>query len=193
VPAVGLQTILRNPILCHKYFPIVTPLIHERWTELLTAAGCLEEFADVPKGIRDGFRLGAAPTLSHTFIPKNHKSALDHPSVVSDYIAKEMAAGRYSEPFDPDTLASLIGPYSCSPLGVAEHNDKFRVIQDHSFPRGDPERPSLNSLIDTSVFEYDWASFAECYLYVADAPPGTQVGSCPTIVAFTHCFLGFCF
>jgi hypothetical protein len=94
--------------------------------------------------------------------------------VVTDYINKEMAAGRYSEPFNPTTLTSLIGHYSCSPLGISEHNGKLRVIQDHSFPRNDPNKASINSMIDTSAFEYDWASFSQCYLYVANAPPGTQ-------------------
>ncbi|KAG1721321.1 hypothetical protein EDD22DRAFT_761667, partial [Suillus occidentalis] len=36
------------------FLPIVTPFIWEKWHELLDRAGVLQEFADVPKGIRFG-------------------------------------------------------------------------------------------------------------------------------------------
>jgi hypothetical protein len=64
--------------------------------------------------------------------------------------------------------------FRTSPLGVVDKDDKYRIISDFSFPRNDPIRHSLNSKIDVSWFKTDYATFSECYLYVANAPPGSQ-------------------
>ncbi|KAG2748061.1 hypothetical protein P692DRAFT_20738290, partial [Suillus brevipes Sb2] len=51
--AVGALTLLRA---AHNdgFLPVVTPFIWQKWREFLLRAGALEEFADVPKGIRYG-------------------------------------------------------------------------------------------------------------------------------------------
>jgi hypothetical protein len=161
------------------FLPIVTPFIWERWHELLERAGVLQEFADVPKGIRYGWRLGVPDSfpLSCTYIPDNHKSALDHPDFIISYIHAEVSAGRYSGPFSPDRLERIIGHFRTSPLGVIPKpgTSKFRLIQDHSFPRNHNFIPSVNSAIDSSLFPCDWGTFEDCERLVTEAPPGTQV------------------
>ena len=156
---------------------MVTPFRWQVWEDLLSAAGTLEDFADVPKGIRFGWRIGVPDsyTLSSTFIPPNHKSALDHIDFLLEYINSEVREGRYSGPFSPSRLEHIIGPFRTSPLGVIPKpgSSKFRLIQDHSFPRND-SFPSINSLIDSSLFECDWGTFSDCWLRVASAPPGSQ-------------------
>jgi hypothetical protein len=168
-----LDSILSSPMLRHEYFPIVTPLRWKRWEVLLEEAGVLEDFSDVPTGIRDGFRLGYSEPLSSSYIPPNHSSATNNPDVVRAYIAKEIAAGRYSAGFKTEDLESHFY-FRTSPLGVIDKDDKFRVVSDFSFPRNDPNIHSVNSKIDYSAFETDYATFSQCYLYVANAPPGTQ-------------------
>lgn len=170
--------ILHNPALLDHYFPIVTPLIPEKWHDLLEEAGCLEELSDVPLGIAYGFRAGVNIPILQSYIPPNHSSATEFDFAVQDAFQKEISAGRHSLPYDPAALESLIGPYRTSPLGVIEKEPgggKFRIIQDHSFPRNDPSISSVNSQIDTSIFQCDWGTFANCYLLVANAPPGTEV------------------
>ncbi|KAI0798484.1 hypothetical protein BC629DRAFT_1260911, partial [Irpex lacteus] len=51
---------------------------------------------------------------------------------ISDYVASERAAGRYSEPFEPSELEQLIGPFRTSPLGLVPkpHTSSFRLVQD---------------------------------------------------------------
>jgi len=175
-PSAALQSILLNPIRRRSLFPIVTPLIPDAWHELLAVSGALDRFPDVPEGLRSGFRLGTSSFISETFSPDNHKSALDNPSIIDDYVRKEEAAGRYSRAYTPDEFLSIFGPYRSAPLGVVWDTPiKSRLIQDHSFPRNNPCIASINSEIDSSLFTCDWGSFIECFLQVLAAPPGTQV------------------
>jgi hypothetical protein len=99
------------------FLPIVTPFLWRKWHELLECAGALQEFADVPKGIRFGWCLGIPDSfpLNCTYIPNNHKSALEHPDFIISYIHAEVAVGRYSGPFAPDRLEHIIGFFHTSP------------------------------------------------------------------------------
>jgi hypothetical protein len=105
-PCVGLENILSNPTLRNELFPIVTPLCWQAWEHHLIKAGLLEEFADVPVGIRDGFHLGSNERLISCYMPPNHSSASNNPDPICAYIVKEITAGWYSTGFDPENLAS---------------------------------------------------------------------------------------
>ena len=132
---------------------------------------------DVPKGIRFGWHIGVLDSysLSSSFIPPNHRSALDHLDFLLDYIELEVREGHYTGPFSPSHLEQIIGPFCTSPLGVIPKpgSSKFHLIQDHSFPQDD-SFPSINSMIDSSLFECDWGTFSDCWLCVTSAPPGAQ-------------------
>ena len=136
---------------------IVTPFHWHAWESLLCDTGVLEQFVDVLKGIHFSWHLGvdSSYVLSLSFFPQNHHSALEHLDFILDYISSELAENRYLGPFSPSDLEALIGPCHSSPLGVIPKpgSAKFRLIQDHSFPRGDPLIPSVNSLIDTLQFD----------------------------------------
>jgi hypothetical protein len=173
VLSVDLEIILSNPTLREELFPIVTPLRWKRWATHLKEAGVLEEFADVPVGIRDGFRLGYYEPLYSSYMPPNHLSATNNPDPVRAYIAKEIAAGRYSTGFNPKDLETRFH-YRTSPIGVVDQDGKYRIVSDFSYPRNHSSQHSINSKIDVSWFKTDYATFSECYLYVANAPPGSQ-------------------
>ncbi|KII84692.1 hypothetical protein PLICRDRAFT_79497, partial [Plicaturopsis crispa FD-325 SS-3] len=70
--AVGLDTFER----------VYTPVLWQAWERGLDAAGCLEEFSDVPIGICDGFRIGATSKIFKTYTPPNHKSSAEHSNTV---------------------------------------------------------------------------------------------------------------
>ena len=82
------------------FLPVVTPFHWQKWEEALSTAGVLEFFADVPKGIRFGWRIGVPDSysLSSSFIPPNHRSALDHLDFLLDYIESEVREGHYTGP-----------------------------------------------------------------------------------------------
>lgn len=186
--SVGPQNTLLNPILCNHFLPIVTPLRWEKWEELLAEAGVLDLFRDVVVGIRDSFHLGISSSILSTFLPLNHKSALDNSDIITAHIEKEHAAGRYSDPYDLDLFEQLFGPFRSSPLGVVfnPNSGKSHLIQDHSFPCNNPNLLSINSEIDSSDFQCDWGTFANCFLLVAKAPPGTQAAVFDVDAAHRH-------
>ncbi|KAJ7939856.1 hypothetical protein B0H13DRAFT_1850063 [Mycena leptocephala] len=78
-----------------ELFPIVTPLKADRWEYWITKMGQTEEYADVPKGIRNGFPHGLdiSRRLATTFIPRNLASALEQPEIIDAYILKEQTLG----------------------------------------------------------------------------------------------------
>nr|GAT53150.1 predicted protein [Mycena chlorophos] len=170
-----------------NFLPVLTPLLPDSWERRLRAAGLLEDFGDVPRGLRDGFDFGIRSFLTHTFIPPNHRSALEHPEVIMAYIRAELAAGHYSGPFHPSRLQNIIGFFRSSPLGVvpkAGSLDEWRIIQDFSFPRNDPTRSSVNAEIDSDDFPCEWGTFSEVVLMVLDAPPGTEAATLDVDAAF---------
>ena len=173
----ALLRILRNPTLRSEYLPIITPLRWDQWRDALSLAGSLSSFSDVPIGLRDGFRLGVSSSVVTTTSPPNHKSALDNSTFIDEQIGSELKAGCYSLPLDPSEFESLFGAYRSSPLGVAFHatSGKPRLIQNHSFPRNNPLLSSVNSEINSDLFQCDWGSFSDCILRVLNAPPGSEV------------------
>lgn len=160
-----------------RLLKVVTPLPHTSWFDILSQCSLLQDFNDVPHGLRSGFRTGVSSTLTTHYIPNNHNSAINAPQLVDEHIAKELALQRYSGPFSVSQLLTLIGPFRTAPLGVVPkpNSDKSRIIQDLSFPRDNPTLKSVNSEINSDDFPCEWGSFAQCYFLVAKAPAGTQV------------------
>ena len=88
-------------------------------------------------------------------LPRNHKSALRNPGLVSEKIQKELAAGRLAGPF----LVPPFPKFIVSPLGLVPKKDGGqRLIHDLSYPHGN----SVNSSIDH-------ADATVCYSSVEDA------------------------
>ncbi|KAF9032022.1 hypothetical protein BJ165DRAFT_1410947, partial [Panaeolus papilionaceus] len=81
----------------HSLFPIVTPLIADAWEEALRLANSLDEFSDIPFGIRHGFDMGTTSALpSISYIPPNHSSATLHPDTIINSIYQELSERRYT-------------------------------------------------------------------------------------------------
>ncbi|QRV75751.1 Reverse transcriptase domain protein [Ceratobasidium sp. AG-Ba] len=185
----------------HKYCNASTringkPLVVEGvfpWEILLRQLDLLDEFGDVPIGLRNGFRIGAPRLSSPTYIPNNHKTATDRPHIIEEHILSELSAGRYAGPFSQDVIENALGPFRCAPLGLvdkASSPGKFRVIQDFSaktvefsFPRDDTP-PSLNAQINTNNFPCEWDMFPDIAKAVALAPPGSVAATCDVDAAY---------
>jgi hypothetical protein len=186
-------------------FPIVTKLKAEAWELALEDAGILDEFSDIPVGLRQGFLCGLEHfSLACTFIPQNHYTSQEDEDFIISKYAEEISLGRLSHGYDPDTLFSLIGHFRTAPLAVITHGDKRRVIVNHSFPKNrlclnldslpynsgkhiiDPSCTSINTIIDSKKFQCVWGSFSECYLLVANAPEGTEAAVFDVDAAFRN-------
>ncbi|PPQ84661.1 hypothetical protein CVT24_002732, partial [Panaeolus cyanescens] len=172
---------------CHFPLPIITPLIATAWEAELLRANALDEFRDIPHGIRYGFDMGTATALPSTsYIPPNHSSATIRPELILDNIRKELLERRYTGPFHPSRLEALIGPFRTSPLGlVPKSNDgEFRLIQDFSYPRNDPHINSVNSSIDISTFSCNWGCFQQVVNIILNAPSGSLAATLDVDSAF---------
>jgi hypothetical protein len=206
--AVTSHTGLHNAPL-NNIFPIVTKLKAEAWELALKNAGILNEFNDIPVGLRQGFFCGLENySLACTSVPPNHFTSQEDEDFVIMKYAEEMALGRISHGYDPDTLFSLIGHFRTAPLAVIDQgSSKRRVIVNHSYPKNrnsiqvdlislpvdapknyiiDPTITSINTIIDSKKFQCAWGSFSECYLLVADAPEGSEAAIFDVDAAFRN-------
>jgi hypothetical protein len=104
----------------------------------------------------------------------NHSSSQLDSDFISSYIADEQAVNCYSAAFRPEDLEQLIGPFRTSPLGLVPkpHTDSFRMIQDMSFPRNNPNISSVNHGINVSDFPTAWGSFDETVALILLLPDG---------------------
>lgn len=102
-------------------------------------------------GFTHGFRLVCTSAPS-SCVPQNHKSTLDHPDIIEDYIQTRLNKGRIAGPFSNKPFEQFV----VSPLGLVNckgSTGKFRVIHDLSFPKNQ----SVNSNIprEHSAVQYD--------------------------------------
>jgi hypothetical protein len=182
-------TTRRNATLSHSVLSIITPFIPDEWEKMLKLIDPFNPFLDVPIGMRSGFDMGISTPPSHTYTPPNHNSALSHPNHVLSHIHNELSHKRYSGPFSRSKLEALIGPFRTSPLGTVPKSDsnERRIVQDLSFPRNDPSRPSINDQVNMDDFRCDWGTFNDVRTIVIDAPPGTQAATFDVDSAFRCC------
>ncbi|CAE6425255.1 unnamed protein product [Rhizoctonia solani] len=161
-------------------------LIPDAWESMLRDLGILDQFGDIPSGLREGFRIGAAGPVPCTIINPNHKSALDRPDIIEEHIKTELNTGRYTGPFTRAQLKLLIGPFHTAPLGAVDKPSapgKFRVVQDFSFPRS-PTSNSLNAQICSEDFHCEWGFFHNVVQALHDLPPDAMAATCDVDAAF---------
>lgn len=101
-------------------------------------------------GFTYGFKLGCTSDPPPC-TPQNHKSTLEHPDIIKNYIQTGLSKGRIAGPFSYKPFDNFV----VSPLGLVPKGNtgKFRVIHDLSFPKNH----SVNSNIpkENSAVQYD--------------------------------------
>lgn len=189
-PYVKAPTMVLNPAHQSSLLPIITPLRADAWDSLLRSCNLYHIFADIPHSIRSGFDMGVHSSLHTSYTPPNHQSALTLPSIIKNHINNELSNGRYTGPFSKSRLENLIGPFRTSPLGTVPKSNsttEFRIIQDLSFPRDDPDHLSVNSEINSDLFPCDWGTFNQICEIVRNAPPDTEAAMMDVDAAFRCC------
>lgn len=133
------------------------------WRDELEKEGLLVEYFYLLEGFAKGFHQGIP---KHTvkdlqwFSPPNHNSAIEARNKIERNILKEVAAGRMCGPFTELEVFNNIGFFRTSPLGAVINGDgSFRPINDLSFPRFDPDIPSVNSFVNKDEFATTWDDF----------------------------------
>lgn len=156
---------------------MVTPLIADTWELLLREAGALSDFSDLPVSLCISFRISVTSTIPSIIIHPHHKSATDMPEVILKHIAKEMQAGRYSGPFSPTALHSIIPNFCASLPGVVDKPlspGDLRIIQDLLFPCNHSSILSVNAQINASEFTCSWGFLPDIISILGSLPEGSQ-------------------
>ncbi|PPR06680.1 hypothetical protein CVT24_012975 [Panaeolus cyanescens] len=172
---------LRHVLEGRKSKPI-TPYNVEAWERKLREAGLLEEYGDVPAGLRSGFWAGI-PKIHQTFTPPNKASVRHHEEDFQKIMDTEFKSQCYIGPLSKEEAESLLGPFQSSPLHIipkAGRPGKFRLIQNLSYPHApQPQRSgeavaSINSQITSDDFPCTWGTFETVSLTISRLPPGSQ-------------------
>jgi hypothetical protein len=72
---------------------VVTPLLANRWEQVLAEARLLHNHHDMVYSILHSFDTGARLVLLSSYIPSNHSLATSNPSEVDLYISTKLQAG----------------------------------------------------------------------------------------------------
>ena len=159
---------------------IRTPLKAEEWLTALKTAGILDDYKPIPHFITYGADAGISQ-ISTTFAPPNHPSISTHRTFFDEIVHNEYQKGRYWGPYSRTELENLIGPFQTSPLSLIPKlgkPDKFRLIQNLSFPRNAINNiRSINSSIETDLYPCTWGTFSTVATTVWSLPPGS-LGAC---------------
>ena len=119
-------------------------------------------------GIRDGFHVGFVPaTVTLRSRSRNLTSALDHPGVIDQYLATEVALHRVAGPFPSPPLPDL----QVSPFGVIPKRNqpgKWRLILDLSSPHGS----SVNDGIPKDPYSMHYVTVDDAIRELSSFGPG---------------------
>ena len=152
-------------------YQVSTPLCPDAWAAALASHPDRAFACYICNGLRFGFRIGfqyGAPLKSAS---SNMPSAIQHPTVVTNYLHEELSRGRMLGPFH-----SLHGlpPLHINRFGVIPkgHNTgKWRLITDLSFPHG----RSINDGIDRDLCSLSYTTVDDIAAVLAQLGHGALI------------------
>jgi hypothetical protein len=173
-PGTAPSTALLRKLLIRRNAALTPYIPDHRHSELL-AFGLLARYPMIPSSLVYGFEAGI-PRISQTFTPPNHPSSIAHIDVFTEIVNLELQKGRYIGPLSREQVEGELGPFQMLPISIIPkpgQANKYRIIQDLSYPRRPPVM-SVNSAIDTESFPCAWGTFGAVCALIASLPPGTE-------------------
>jgi hypothetical protein len=159
---------------------IVTPYKADAFESFLDKFNLTSRYPDLVYNMRNGFPIGDMPPLTRTYTPPNHKSALDNPQVIRDYLADEVALSRMSGPFTAAQVEYELGGFFVScPMGLVEkagEPGKYRIIRDLSYHNKE-DGYSVNEHLNADDFPTEWGTAAQVAEIVSTFTPFQQASS----------------
>ena len=136
--------------------------------------------AFLTKGFSEGFYIPFEGDITEGMC-RNHKSALQKPSVVDEKLRIELEAGRVSGPFDHMPLEHLI----VSPIGLVPKKEPglYRLIHDLSAPKG----ASVNDCIPKEFCTVQYETLDDVISHVLVCGPGSLISKVDIKDAFRIC------
>ena len=133
------------------------------------------------KGIEQGMDIGFEGKRT-SIVSDNWKSALEHPKVIMEYLANEVAAGHKAGLFTQPLSLDFIG----SPMGIVAKKCsfpvKYRIIHDLSWPPQD----SVNDHINLDAFRCFYSSFNDNVALIVKYRVGALLAKLGLADAFRH-------
>ena len=133
---------------------VSTPLKALAWRKALASYPDRAFVRYIIRGLQEGFRIGFHYPSRLRSATANMPSAVQHPQVINDYIAKELSLGRFLGPF-PSFPAVHLNRIGVIPKGG--NTGKWRLITDLSFPEGS----SVNDGIDPTICSLSYTNVEE--------------------------------
>ena len=143
----SVTTVSRSMLLPNVVLVAQSPLHHNRFCKYLAnhpdQAWCTKLLQGIEHEIDIGFK-----GKRRSMVSDNWKLALDHPGVIMEYLANEVAAGHKAGLFTQPPFSDFVG----LPMGVVTKKHsfpvKYRIIHDLSLPPQD----SVNDHINPDAF-----------------------------------------
>ena len=148
---------------------VSTPLVVESWARSLSHHPDRSFARYICTGLRFGFWIGFREVVSLKSAPVNMGSAREHPAVVSEYLANELALGRFLGPFDRSAPLPLVHVSRFGVIPKGHTTGKWRLITDLSFPRGH----SVNDGIDPTLCSLTYSTVDDVADLIATLGQGT--------------------
>ena len=121
------------------------------------------------RGLHEGFRIGFQyRRRSCRSTSANMPMAMKHPEVVGEYLRAELRARRVLGPVDPE-VASLVEVNRFGLVPKAHQPDKWRLIVDLSFPRGNSVNDG-SSPRSAACITRQWMKLAGEWWHMAGEP-----------------------
>lgn len=135
---------------------VVTPMEADIWREHLRSHQDRAYCAYLVDGLREGFRIGFSYGRSECrSAASNMQSALEHPGVVSSFLAAEVGKGRVLGPLPSTGVCELVHTNRFGLVPKGNSGEQWRLIVDLSFPKGasvnDGIEPEMCTVKYTSV------------------------------------------
>ena len=148
-PPYSYPTFQQDPLTSQASY-IHTPLIHATWLHHLRHHPHQDLVQYFLQCISTGFRVGFDGRGTHS-AKNNLQSAVDHPTMVDDYLHHELSLGRISGPYSPTRCPDV----HINRFGVIPKNhqqDKWRLITDLSHPAGSSVNDGIPSQLCSLIY-----------------------------------------
>ena len=159
----------------------MSPLNAAEFARALAGHPDQEAVTYVLNGLQFGFRLGFQPSRRLKSAKRNKLSATQHPCVIDDYLANEVARCRVAGPFEVPPLPNL----HVSSFGVIPKRGqpgKWRLIVDLSSPSGS----SVNDGISAEEFSMHYIKVDQIIRMVSKHGPGALMAKFDVEAAYRN-------
>ena len=176
-----LSAVSRSTLLPDVVLVAQSPLHHNYFCKYLANHPDKAWCSDLPQGIECGINIGLEGEKM-SMVSDNWKSALDHPEVITQYLANGVAAGHKAGPFIQPPFSDFVGLPMDTVTMKCSFPVKYRIIHNLSWPPQD----SINDHIDPHAFRCFYGSFNVAVVLVIKHGVGTLSVKLDLTDAFKH-------